>query len=296
MKLLLSRDGEPSLLSLAAALVNNTHLKVLDLSESGRDITNEGWEALFNALQSNQCVLQELNLGDNLFGDQEVTYLANSLSNNSLLRHLSLRHLYYSGNRPPVTPSGWRAFSAVLQNPNSALETVDLQCNSINDDALVSFANSLVHNSKVKELFLHQNRITLAGWGALSNVLCNRASITATFNSNHTLQRVLEPGNDARAESRFPSDVRTSLQLARENTKIEAARRKILKVHFSGDLSIQPFIHMNLKALPNAIAWMARDEHGSSLLYKFVRNTTLFVGIGRASQSEGEPKSKRQKM
>ena len=79
---------------------------------------------------------------------------------------------------------------------------------------------------------------------------------------------------------------------------MEAARRKILKVHFSGDFSMQPFIGMDLKTLPHAIAWMAKDEYGSSLLYQFVRNMTFFVGVGHGGRrtSENEPASKRQKV
>ena len=80
-------------------------------------------------------------------------------------------------------------------------------------------------------------------------------------------------------ESVLPFDLRMFLQLNRANTKAEAARRKILEVHFSGNFKMQPFVDMRLKVFPHAIAWMARDEHGSSLLYKFVRNTTLFVGL-----------------
>ena len=63
---------------------------------------------------------------------------------------------------------------------------------------------------------------------------------------------------------------------------------------------MQPFIDMDLKALPHAIAWMAKDEYGSSLLYQFVRYTTFFVGIGGANagggtNSEGKRRSKRLK-
>jgi len=105
-------------------------------------------------------------------------------------------------------------------------------------------------------------------------VLCNKTSINATFNSNHTLERILEPVMGS--ESLLPSDLQTLLQLNRESTEMEAARRKILKVHFGGDFNMQPFNDMDLKALPHAITWMARDEHGSSLLYQFVRNTTFF--------------------
>ena len=53
------------------------------------------------------------------------------------------------------------------------------------------------------------------------------------------------------------------LKLNRENTRFEAARRKIIKVHFSSgdDISMQPFIDMNLKVLPRAVSWLARDKY-----------------------------------
>ena len=58
---------------------------------------------------------------------------------------------------------------------------------------------------------------------------------------------------------------------------------------------MQPFIDMDLKVLPHAVAWMARDEFGSSLSYQFVRYTTFFVGLGGINISENERGSKRQK-
>ena len=216
-------------------------------------------------------MLQKLDLSDTDLSDEDVTYLANSLANNCVLRHLDL------AVNSRVTEAGWRALSTVLQNHNSALEKVDIGYSSINDDALVSFEDSLMHNNKLKELILdsteHINFIRLE---AFSNILCKQSSIDATFNSNHTLQKVFEYSV---VESNLPSDLRALLQLNRENTKTEAARRKILQVHFSGSFNMQPFIDMDLTVLPHAVAWMARDEHGSSLLYQFVRNTTLFVDV-----------------
>ena len=47
--------------------------------------------------------------------------------------------------------------------------------------------------------------ITNAGWDALSNVLCNKSSIDATFNSNHTLERVIDGEDES-----LPSDLRES--------------------------------------------------------------------------------------
>ena len=262
---------------LGNALANNTHLKVLNLSEISREgwrpiISSDGWRSIFDALQSPRCMLQELDLNGNNLDDEDVTYLASSLSNNCVLSSLTL---CCNGG---VT--AWRAFSVVLQNPNSALEKIDLGYSSIGNDILVSFANSLVHNNKLKELFLDFSveGVPITEWDALTNVLCNKSSINATFSSNHTLQCVVDP--DITGEARLPPDLVTLLQLNRESAPTEAARRKVLKVHFSTNFNMQPFNNMDLKVLPHAIAWMARDEYGGSLLYQFVRNATLFVNLG----------------
>ena len=283
--------------SLGNALANNTHLKVLHVSEM-RSIAAEGWRSIFEALESPRCVLQELDLGCNNLRDGDVDYLTSSLSNNCVLSSLTLCY------NEEVTASGWRALSAVLENPNSALEKIDLSYSPIDNDALVSFANALRHNNKLKELFLNANwglredeegYVPITNWDALSNALCNESSINETHTSNHTLQRVVDPDSDYADESQLPQNLRILLQLNQENTKTEAARRKILKVHFSGNFNMQPFIDMDLKVLPHAVAWMARDEFGSSLSYQFVRYTTFFVGLGGINISENERGSKRQK-
>ena len=276
-----SFDNEAANL-LVTALANSKLLKALDLSES-HSITTEGWRALFAELRNPRCVLQELNLRDNLFRNEDVTYLMNCLANNCVLRHLDLSVNYN------VTASGWMAFAAVLQNPISAMEKLDLGYNNISNDALISLANSLMHNNKLKELFLDydEDDTTIRTWGGFfSTVLCDKLSINTTFDSNHTLQRVCDDLDNSNiiAESDLPSDLQALLKLNRENTPIDAARRKILSVHFSGgDFNMPPFIDMDLKLLPQAIAWMARDQYGSSLLYQFVRNTMLFVGVGGAA-------------
>ena len=133
--------------SLANCLSNGSNLKVLNLSQS-HDITAEGWRSVFDALGSPNCLLEEMHLHTNGIYDEEVTHLVNCLANNSLLRHLSL--CYNRG----VTQFGWRTSLAILQNPNSALEVLDLSSNLIGDDVLVSFANSLRDNNKLRELLI----------------------------------------------------------------------------------------------------------------------------------------------
>ena len=295
---------------LANILANNnsTRLKVLDLS-SVCCITSDGWQALFNALQSPQCILEELHLADvgrynkdDSLTDDLVIQLSNSLANNSVLRCLNL-----GGDNDRVTASGWRVFSAVLQNPNSALERVNLADNAIGNDLLISISDSLRYNSKLKDLFISEEKyqgiqvvsFEITNWDALSNMLCNESSIDATFNSNHTLQRVIDPeifeGRTVVDNSELPADFRALLLLNRENTEMEAARCKILKVHFS-DFTLQPFIDMDLKALPHAIAWMARDGYGSNLLYQFLLEKSGSLLDVVEAKSETEPKHKRKKM
>ena len=115
-----------------------------------------------------------------------------------------------------ITITGWDAFSAVFQNPDSELEELSLSSNRFNDGTLVSLAPSLANNNKLKKLFLgFDTNITVKGWTALSYVLCNTSSIMDTFHSNHMLQILCE-GYD---EDQLPGDIMSLLRLNRENGK-----------------------------------------------------------------------------
>ena len=270
------------------------HLRLSSIDLSNNTVTGGGLAALASLVSKPNSSLIHLNLRHCSLDDVGAGILASALGRNSTIQHLNLAQ-----NRS-ITVTGWRSFSAVLQNPNSVLETVNLGFNSIDDDTLVCFANSLINNSKLKELFLDNgqygqyNTTAITRWDALPNVLCNKSSIDATSNSNHTLQRIFQRWNVA--ESQLPSDLSTLLLLNRVHTKVEAARLKIIKAHFSGDFCMQPFIDMNLKVLPHVIAWMAKFEYGRSMMYHFVRNTSFIVDIRGGYKSCNEPKSKRQKV
>jgi hypothetical protein len=57
-------------------------------------------------------------------------------------------HKDYNPSDNPV--AGLVAFSNVIQNPNSALEMHDLSGNSISDQMLVSFAQALTSNKRLR--------------------------------------------------------------------------------------------------------------------------------------------------
>ena len=101
-----------------------------------------------------------LHLSHNSITDEMVAALTNALVNNSSLEELDLKC-----NRD-VSTTGWSAFSAVLRNPNSALERLGLRCNNINDNVMITFAHTLANNSRLRDIFLDMHLwlgITLTG-------------------------------------------------------------------------------------------------------------------------------------
>lgn len=284
---------DDTIANLLANALTSGIVKGINLGESNY-LTSTGWRAIFGSLNYPSCKLERLEITYNDFTDEDMASLGESLANNCVVRSIDLS----SNNNTSIedhtiTSAGWGSLSSVLRNPNSAMEKIDLRFNNINDDVINSFARSLVGNNKMKELYLspipiEDESISLVNnWKPLSDVLCNEASIDATFDSNHTLERIIfeYPHRDDEPYE-IPDYLRTLLQLNRgQSDAFLIARRKIIKVHFSGaDFSMQPFIDMDLEVMPHVVSWMARDEFGHSLLYQFVRSTTLFVDVGGMKQ------------
>mmetsp|Transcript_43834 Transcript_43834/g.78676 ORF Transcript_43834/g.78676 Transcript_43834/m.78676 type:complete len:609 (-) Transcript_43834:41-1867(-) len=275
--------------SLADALTNNSSLRSVNLSDD-HAISMNGWGAIFSALQSPVCAVEKLDLhynsindevaislandltsntalkSLNLMGtginDETVIFLANALANNTRLMELDLR------SNDDVTVTGWQSFSTVLQSPTSALETLNLCLNSINDATMISLADSLANNNKLKELLtssIMSNINSNNCWAAFSRVVCNTSSIMDTYHSNHTLQKLSE----------VFEDLRSLLLINRGNSKSAAARLKIIKTHFREGFTVHPFIDMESKVLPHAIAWMGKHGRTSEVnehFYGFLRS------------------------
>lgn len=204
-----------------------------------------------------------------------MTCLASGLANNCTLKRLWLRMcLNHNG------PHGWGSLASILRNPRSVLENLDFAFSeSLNNNALALVADSLSYNNKLKEMNLewsYDEMPRITDWRPLSAVLCDGTSIETTFDSNHTLERLT---GDIWYEFllRLPSDVQKSLQLNRDLAPLEVARRKIINTHFSGNFSMEPFLDMDTKVLPQVMSWMAKDDYGKSVLYQFIKNSSFFA-------------------
>ena len=101
--------------ALTIALANNSRLRKLDLS-SNHDVTATGWVGFSVVLRNPNTALEILDLQDNDLNDQVITYFADALVNNNMLRDLNL-------NGTNVSYDGYAAFTHTLCNNASILIT-----------------------------------------------------------------------------------------------------------------------------------------------------------------------------
>ena len=142
--------NDTALLHLTNALRNNSSIKSLYLSEN-KNITLAGWNIFIQHLHNHpNSALEKLDMGGgNNINDDTIYSITNTLVNNNKIRKIILDESH------AVTAAAWQSFSAVLQSPNSVLETLGLKFNSpFNDETLVILVSSLANNTAVKELIL----------------------------------------------------------------------------------------------------------------------------------------------
>jgi Ran GTPase-activating protein (RanGAP) involved in mRNA processing and transport len=280
---------------LADTLANNNSLRELELNRSHL-VTTAGWQTFFTILQCQTSVLEKIGLSENPINDQVLVSLTNALASNTKLRDLNLQGYYPESN---ITSQGLQTFSAVFENPITALERLDFTHEELNtdsesvvdDDVICSFANALVNNNKLRELIFHStshvdvggqndyrsilhNSISSVGYDAISRTLCNPSTILDTYHSNHTLAKF---GDDDKI-TLLPSNLRSLLRYNREESKCKVARMKIIKTHFSGSdikSQVKVFTDMKSNVLPTAIAWIVKDDGQhrlDDLLFALLRN------------------------
>ena len=121
------RDNEiinEAVIYLASGLVGNNRLRELDLSDN-LCAASIGWEAFSAVLRSPNSALEKLDLRLNTINDETAISLASSLANNSKLQELLLEDSDDDSDDgvSHITASGWAAFSRVLCNTSSIMDT-----------------------------------------------------------------------------------------------------------------------------------------------------------------------------
>ena len=310
---------------IAGGLRQNKSMKKLVLhciNSGGRSNSNK-LQALWSVWDNPESRLEDIGLAANGIGDDTVIALFNSLVGKRKLKRLGLElntfpsarfawsstlpsHCIINSGLDPndcrnrLTAPGWDAISNHLRSPDCVLEELQLGAITDNDtdiNAMESIADALAHNQTLNGLYFedHANAYSTSKVynNILARVLCNKSSIMDTYNSNHTLtvwQRRLSQS----WYSLYSADLGSYLEINKNNSKADAARKKIIKTHFSsGDMVVKPFLEMRTEVFPRVLAWMgkggtdaAKDSVSDeiTLLYRFVRDMPqVFCFVGNST-------------
>ena len=246
--------------SLSGALMANNTLEELKLDHCP-SVTPAAWRSLSDVFCNPNTSLQTLYLENNAIDDTVVTSFAEKLMSNSSVKYLDI-----SESSLPISHDAWREMARLLSHPGCSLETLYIgYCHMndndaapdgmvIDDEALIILVNGLANNSRLQTLGIHNDSITSIGWNAVSNLLCNTASIQATLNSNHTLQEIWLYSVEGP-----PRELGALFEMNENEDKLEVARNKVIMHHSARSfelLSVERDGFEQQKLLPSTMAWL----------------------------------------
>ncbi len=235
-------------------------------------ITNSGWHVFFAIFARPSCSIEDLFLHHFPLGDEFVTHLGNALAINQTLKYLHI------GMSISFRVVGWKSLASCLNNPNSALEELNLLGCGIDSGGVAAILTGLAGNSTLKRLNIEYADI-IESVEVLSHFLCDKTSIGSTYLSNHTMNSLHLP------HYRDPVPAVSSyLKMNRNRNKFEVARRKILAHHFSGEIAASCVLsRMPETAFPHALSCIGIDDFGYSTMYNIVHAfPPLFISPKRA--------------
>lgn len=200
-----------------------------------------------------------------------------------------LEKLHLTGNN--IGNSGCEAIAQLLVDPGNNLCSLGLSHNNITNVGAKAIINSLVHNTKLKGLFLYGNAVDEEIEETFTRVLCNTSSVDDTYLSNHTLDSLVLPHRT------LPKSLSSLLKLNKKADKKNVAIEKILQYHPNIDMSpiyelVSPEEH-SLKGLPLVIGWFERarqrslgksygvDKRSLSSIYQFALSMPLSFPPGK---------------
>eukprot|EP00956_Cyclotella_meneghiniana_P001006 scaffold1181_cov67-Cyclotella_meneghiniana.AAC.10 len=259
------------MLSLCLYLASNQEMKDLEV-EDLKDVTLVGWHAFANMLASHQS-MEKINLLYAMlfkpYPHNALDLLANALRENSHIKCISLA-AHSISELETITSSiaGPTLEELILtygptegdfEYPDiERIEIENVQCNTI-------FTNALRANSSLKLIrFINcfDGNFTFQ-WQSFIDILCDKSSIIATYNSHHALESIVI---DA-ADNYIPVEVYSMLRLNRNTNKHAVAREKILLYHSLARVNFVP------TSLPIALAWVDKSNSCRKLsqMYNILR-------------------------
>ena len=194
----------------------------------------------------------------------------------------NLRHLDLSNNI--IGRNGCTILAGLLQNDGSKLVQLHLKRTGLRDEDIVTIANSLKHNTKLKTLYLGgNNAIGNRGYAAFLKLLVDVSSIENTYNSNHILRELeLNRWNSMNYWIDYACinnrRVATPHTIGRENvirTQLHSHNREELCRLQGVEYSSIPFADIDSILLPHIIALIGRPRS----IFEGNRHTDLYTAL-----------------
>ena len=249
-------------------VVENDKLADLRIHNCGLNAVDVQMLSTAFSQRRNRSSIKHISLTGPTINDESVGAIVEMCNDCPRLRKLDL-------GWGSIRNHGCRVLAALLRNAESKLKALELNDNKLGDEGVAALANALAINKRLKKLRIENNSaVTVSGWGALSTILCNTSSIDATYQSNHTLEKMWGSDSD---KQQVPNDLVSILQANSDGDKISVAREKIIRSHFCGSFDMSPFSNMDLELLPYVLGLIGKHifyegRSKRSAIYRVVRN------------------------
>eukprot|EP00985_Skeletonema_marinoi_P002745 scaffold1127_cov133-Skeletonema_marinoi.AAC.7 len=266
-------------LSMVPFLQNANNLQELDLGDN--NIKPEGFNVLCRSLRDSP--IESLSC-------QKCCIESIDVDNDYFPRHLM--HLDLGNNN--ISIDGCHGIAKLLQGKNTALSSLYLTMNKIDDDGAGILADALRNNTSLTTLVLKYNMMTIEGAKLFLQLVNDVSSIKATLQSNHTLQRITADygGDDQDLNERIQRHIDNALKInalyATSSWSLpeEACKEKVILTQLHSETraklaALQGVNHslyseINSLHLPEVLALVGR-RHGQGELYVALRSSIAGV-------------------
>lgn len=178
-------------------------------------------------------------------------------------------------------PFQFEAVASLLHNPNAALKSLELG-HHYTVEGMTLIAYSLVSNSSLKQLSASRPFDYEPGDPDIDVLnlfgprLCNRSSIDAIINSNHTMETLSLyncPIERFRKKCRkMPNFVSACLEMNKNESKYQVIHKKIVTYYFRGESDVAPFASMPISLLPKVMSTIGGgDKNRCSAVFRLLK-------------------------
>ena len=179
-----------------------------------------------------------------------------------------------------MSQSGYDAVARLLRDPRCTLEEFRFTPKRITGaNWATSFANSLIGNRTLKRLCIYGGGVTGTDLGAFSHILCDTASIDATYYSNHTLHSIERDLYDDNTP--ITIKLRKYLELNRNDDKLAVAQQKVFIQHIVHDFRMQSFEGMEPNLLVRVLTFIDNGI-GGLVLFTLIKSLATVLAKMRS--------------